>query len=168
DWLGHGIYFWEDSYLRALRWAEEESKKSHRKIDLPAVIGATIELGNCLNLTSRVPRVGSHSDLRSIAEADYWLFSAANGSVERFLFSFFGGFEDEEAAACFAPDSQKRSLIFVLVHRVQGLLGISHFLMVDLKDDVTGTQSLFGCGRIRRDIGDDCAPHVIWDIELTM
>src|SRR5437667_4855466 len=86
---------------------------------------------------------------------------------QRFLFSFFRRFEDEEAPACFAPDSQKRSLIFVLVDRLEGLLGIAHFLTVDLKDDVAGTQSLFGCGRIRRDIGDNCASHLIWDIELT-
>lgn len=43
DWLGHGIYFWENSYQRALDWA------SH--YDHPAVIGAIIDLGLCLNLT---------------------------------------------------------------------------------------------------------------------
>jgi len=26
DWLGHGIYFWEDSCARALRWAEAERR----------------------------------------------------------------------------------------------------------------------------------------------
>ena len=43
DWLGHGIYFWENSYQRALEWA---SRYEH-----PAVIGAIIDLGYCLNLT---------------------------------------------------------------------------------------------------------------------
>lgn len=43
DWLGHGIYFWENSYQRALEWA---SRYEH-----PAVIGAIIDLGHCLNLT---------------------------------------------------------------------------------------------------------------------
>ena len=44
DWLGSGIYFWEDAPERAMQWAVE-MKKPH-----PAVVGAVIELGNCLNL----------------------------------------------------------------------------------------------------------------------
>jgi hypothetical protein len=28
DWLGHGIYFWEDSPARALRWAEAEAGRA--------------------------------------------------------------------------------------------------------------------------------------------
>lgn len=46
DWLGHGIYFWEQNYQRALDWA-----KKSPKILNPAVIGAVIDLGYCLNLT---------------------------------------------------------------------------------------------------------------------
>lgn len=46
DWLGHGIYFWENSYQRALEWATKNSK-----IEKPAVIGAILDLGYCLNLT---------------------------------------------------------------------------------------------------------------------
>lgn len=46
DWLGSGIYFWEQNYERALQWAED-----HAGDDEPAVIGAVIDLGNCLNLT---------------------------------------------------------------------------------------------------------------------
>jgi hypothetical protein len=45
DWLGHGMYFWENNAVRAMEWAEE--KKSRRKISTPAVIGAVIQLGNC-------------------------------------------------------------------------------------------------------------------------
>lgn len=44
DWLGHGIYFWEGSESRALEWAKS------KKIKKPAVIGAIIRLGNCLDL----------------------------------------------------------------------------------------------------------------------
>lgn len=47
-WLGPGIYFWEESPSRALRWAED-SKKAGR-IKQPAVVGAVINMGNCLNL----------------------------------------------------------------------------------------------------------------------
>ena len=50
DWLGHGFYFWEDSPVRAQRWAEAESKRSDSKIKQPAVLGAVVDLGNCLNL----------------------------------------------------------------------------------------------------------------------
>ena len=45
DWLGHGIYFWENNLARAKEWAQ----KKHG--DNAAVIGAVIDLGRCLNLT---------------------------------------------------------------------------------------------------------------------
>jgi hypothetical protein len=38
DWLGHGLYFWENNFERALQWAED--KKRRGKINNPAVIGA--------------------------------------------------------------------------------------------------------------------------------
>jgi hypothetical protein len=50
DWLGHGIYFWEDSPVRAKKWADAESRRTNGKIKSPAVVGAVINLGNCLNL----------------------------------------------------------------------------------------------------------------------
>jgi hypothetical protein len=45
DWLGHGMYFWENNYQRALLWAED--KKRRGRIDKPAVIGAVLFLGYC-------------------------------------------------------------------------------------------------------------------------
>lgn len=45
DWLGHGLYFWENNYERALQWATE--KKERGKIKEPAVIGAVLQLGYC-------------------------------------------------------------------------------------------------------------------------
>ncbi|MBI2928572.1 MAG: hypothetical protein HYY24_23130 [Verrucomicrobia bacterium] len=50
DLLGHGIYFWEDSHARAMRWAEAESERRRSSITAPAVLGAIIQLGNFLNL----------------------------------------------------------------------------------------------------------------------
>ena len=47
DWLGRGIYFWEYAPYRALDWATQRCAASREE---PAVIGATIQLGNCLNL----------------------------------------------------------------------------------------------------------------------
>lgn len=45
DWLGNGIYFWEQNYQRAFEWAYNRYKEK------AAVIGAVIDLGRCLNLT---------------------------------------------------------------------------------------------------------------------
>lgn len=50
DWLGSGLYFWEDSQARALRWAQEQSRSQQGRIKTPAILGAIIDLGNCLNL----------------------------------------------------------------------------------------------------------------------
>ncbi len=49
DWIGPGTYFWESDPQRALEWAKEH----RRKYPNPAVIGAVIDLGNCLDLTNR-------------------------------------------------------------------------------------------------------------------
>lgn len=51
DWLGHGIYFWENNEQRALQFAEEASKRKTSSIKDPFVIGAVIDLGYCLDLT---------------------------------------------------------------------------------------------------------------------
>lgn len=53
DWLGDGIYFWEQNPERALQYAMESSQNvqfDKTRIKTPFVIGAIIELGNCLNL----------------------------------------------------------------------------------------------------------------------
>lgn len=51
DWLGHGMYFWENNNQRALEFAIEASKRKDSSIKKPAVIGAVIDLGYCLDLT---------------------------------------------------------------------------------------------------------------------
>lgn len=58
DWLGGGVYFWEQNPHRALEYAIEvaNGKQFNKvKIQTPFVLGAIIQLGNCLNL------VESHS-----------------------------------------------------------------------------------------------------------
>lgn len=47
DWLGEGAYFWEWDPVRAYEWAKE------RRPVAPCVVGAAIELGNCLDLTTQ-------------------------------------------------------------------------------------------------------------------
>ena len=51
DWLGSGSYFWESDQDRALRWAKEQVSRSRYK--KPALVGAIINLGNCLNLSTQ-------------------------------------------------------------------------------------------------------------------
>lgn len=53
DWLGHGIYFWENNPRRALDFArllKRFPQRSRSVIRHPSVIGAVIDLGFCLNL----------------------------------------------------------------------------------------------------------------------
>ena len=45
DWLGNGIYFWENSFERAHDWATVKYGEDAR------VVGAVLDLGYCLNLT---------------------------------------------------------------------------------------------------------------------
>jgi hypothetical protein len=52
DWLGEGIYFWENDPLRAIQFAKEGmgGRVTRGNIRKPFVIGAVIDLGLCLNL----------------------------------------------------------------------------------------------------------------------
>ena len=51
DWLGHGIYFWENNEVRALQYAKEMTLRKNTKVKDPAVLGAVIDLGYCMDLT---------------------------------------------------------------------------------------------------------------------
>ena len=65
DWLGPGIYFWEQDSLRALQYATENAQgkqKNKKAAKTPFVIGAIIEMGNCLNLVET-------SSLKILSEA---------------------------------------------------------------------------------------------------
>jgi hypothetical protein len=72
DWLGDGIYFWENDPERAAHWArsvQRHGKRRRREIKEPFVIGAVIQMGNCLDLMQaesiRVVRE-AHERLQSI------------------------------------------------------------------------------------------------------
>ncbi|MBS1813608.1 MAG: hypothetical protein JSS87_01900 [Acidobacteria bacterium] len=47
DWLGSGAYFWEWDAVRAYTWALE------RRSNAPCIVGAAIDLGHCLDLTTQ-------------------------------------------------------------------------------------------------------------------
>jgi len=81
DWLGHGIYFLENDPSRALEYATH-IKKSKRKvrsiINKPAVIGAIIDPGHCLNLLE-------YKNLQIVKEAYHSfleIYKKANGNLE--------------------------------------------------------------------------------------
>jgi hypothetical protein len=66
DWLGHGVYFWENSPERALHYAcelRDNPVRSNSAVETPAVIGAVIDLGYCLNLLDE-------KSIRLVAEAN--------------------------------------------------------------------------------------------------
>lgn len=72
DWLGSGAYFWEGDPGRAQEWAQEKVKRgSYKKA---AVVGAVIDLGNCLDLTVR-------ENLDLLADA-YSSFAAASAKAK--------------------------------------------------------------------------------------
>jgi hypothetical protein len=55
DWLGSGIYFWEANPTRALEWARQRANRPFRGDKStydPFVVGAVIDPGFCLDLTS--------------------------------------------------------------------------------------------------------------------
>lgn len=57
DWLGKGVYFWENNFQRALEWAQAMVGKPRRSgavISNPAVIGAIINPGNCLDFMDQM------------------------------------------------------------------------------------------------------------------
>lgn len=52
DWLGNGVYFWENNYERALQYAKDLCDypiKSHRPKTQPSVLSAVLDLGHCLD-----------------------------------------------------------------------------------------------------------------------
>jgi hypothetical protein len=55
DWLGHGIYFWERDPKRGLEFATELANHPTRgaNITKPAVVGAVVAPGRCLDRTTR-------------------------------------------------------------------------------------------------------------------
>lgn len=53
DWLGPGIYFWENNPQRAIEFAQMLKDKPDRarvSVNEPASLGAVVDLGHCLNL----------------------------------------------------------------------------------------------------------------------
>jgi hypothetical protein len=51
DWLGPGIYFWQENPMRALQYACEKKRRDNADW-AESVVGAVIDLGLCLDLAA--------------------------------------------------------------------------------------------------------------------
>lgn len=61
DWLGSGVYFWEFGHQRAYDWARQWPRLQGKDF---AVVGAILQLGNCLDLldTDHTGRLAEFAD----------------------------------------------------------------------------------------------------------
>jgi hypothetical protein len=82
-WLGPGIYFWQANPRRALKFAEEKRARENGRWE-PAVVGAAIDTGLCLDLSTEagVIRIRAAYDLlkATFEEAGEPLPSNSGGS----------------------------------------------------------------------------------------
>ena len=95
DWLGDGIYFWENDPVRARSYIEEKfarNKLTAEKAGLqyeakkPAVIGAVIDLGLCLNLfdqTALVELAAAHNSYQRTMEKNHLELPMNKGGSDR-------------------------------------------------------------------------------------
>jgi hypothetical protein len=54
DWLGPGVYFWEANPQRGLTFAREQAVRKGNPASDATVVGAVIDLGLCLDLTTSI------------------------------------------------------------------------------------------------------------------
>jgi len=109
DWLGHGAYFWENSPRRALQWAEfikSRPQNFDQKIKKPFVVGAIINLGNCLDLTD--------AESLSIVKATYRIVSEALASLKIEMPQNLEGHDGDS-------DRVQRNLDCMIINSVHGL-----------------------------------------------
>lgn len=87
DWLGSGIYFWENDPDRALQFAVEgmDGTVTKGKIKKPFVVGAVIDLGLCCNLFDQAALKElqqAHKGLKALFDK-HDLFLPTNGKTQR-------------------------------------------------------------------------------------
>ena len=75
DWLGSGLYFWESDPRRALEFSNWKVARGDYK--RPFVLGAIIDLRNCLDLCSR----GDLELVRSARSALVKMMTSANSPI---------------------------------------------------------------------------------------
>jgi len=65
DWLGEGIYFWENNLKRAIDYGDQLKNRMSSLVKNPTVVGAIIDLGNCFDLLNQ-----EHLDFLKVAQKD--------------------------------------------------------------------------------------------------
>ena len=97
DWLGEGRYFWEANPRRGLDFAIEASKRPRAKIKNPAVVGAIIDLGNCLDLMTMAGIVRHRGKIEAVINNAQRMreMVAQEGSLAAYVWRF----EPERLAA---------------------------------------------------------------------
>lgn len=91
DWVGPGIYFWESDPQRALEWAKERCREG--AYEAAGVVGAIIDLRNCLDLLNRTDQ-----DLvRRAYDSLSAMYQAANKSLPKNKNARKGGDQDRKA-----------------------------------------------------------------------
>ena len=76
DWLGHGVYMWDNSPSRAMEfaeWLKLNPGKSKKPIKTPAVIGAVINLGFCLDLLAELDQKNFRNPVAFQIQYSIWL-----------------------------------------------------------------------------------------------
>jgi hypothetical protein len=91
DWLGSGVYFWESNPLRGIEYAYElkaNPRKAKSSVNNPAVVGAVIDLGLCLDLTSSMgirALKTSYENFVTCCEAEGRAIPANKGGPDRLM-----------------------------------------------------------------------------------
>jgi len=75
DWLGNGMYFWENDPNRAYEYVNEAKKRNPEKYPNPTVVGAVLDLGHCLNLTEN-----QYKNLLKDTYKKYKMFTTETGA----------------------------------------------------------------------------------------
>lgn len=88
DWLGHGIYFWEANPKRGFQFAKDCYSRATSNIQKPAVVGAVIQLGKCLDLTTshgtQFVKIGYAEYLKSAKKHDLPIPANSGGPDQHF------------------------------------------------------------------------------------
>lgn len=85
DWLGWGAYFWDGDPERALHWAQMMQRRG-APVAKPAVVGAVIDLGFCLDLTTQASLEvikAAFGELKTLAEARGQALVSNTGPLRR-------------------------------------------------------------------------------------
>jgi hypothetical protein len=101
-WLGKGIYFWENDPRRALEWAV--GRPAARALERPSVVGAIIDMRNCLDL-----RLRENIELVKRAEELFKVEAASAGMPLP---------ENQEAPNDKSPDKVMRYLDHAVIERL--------------------------------------------------